>query len=296
MKAYKDYLEKQQYSITTIESYILQAEKFTEWVAKQGLKINLFRYKEAIQYVNYLQKTHTNPKTINHKLTATKHYFNYLINSNEITTNPFTALKVQGEKKNRLLHNLLSSDELEDLYYSYETETDKHPRRILANKRNKVIIGLLVYQGLTTSDLKRLELEHLELYKGKIYIPRGNIGNRRTLELKPWQVLEFIEYIGEVRPKLLPTNNQDLQLVFIASQNRLTDTVANIIKKLKKINHKIINIHQIRASVIVNWLNQYNLRKVQILAGHKYISTTERYVQEDLRQLQEIVNLYHPLS
>lgn len=296
MEEYNNYLEKEQYTKTTIKSYRLQAEKFTEWVTKQGLQINLFNYKEAIQYVQYLQSRHTKPKTINGKLAAVRQYFNYLVDVNEIITNPFTDLKVQGEKKNGLLHNLLSSDELEDLYYSYETETDKHPRRILANKRNKVIIGLLVYQGVTTSDLKRLELEHLELYKGKVYIPRGNIGNRRTLELKPWQVMEFIEYINEVRPKLLPTNNQDLQLVFIASQNRLTDTVANIIKKLKKINHKVVNIHQIRASVIVNWLSQYNLRKVQILAGHKYISTTERYVQEDLKQLQEVVNNYHPLS
>ena len=296
MKEYNNYLEKEQYTKTTIKSYTLQAEKFTEWIIKQQLNINLFNYKEAIIYVQYLQSRHTKPKTINSKLAAVRQYFNYLVHVNEITTNPFTNLRVQGEKKNRLLHNLLSSDELEDLYYSYETETDKHPRRILANKRNKVIIGLLVYQGVTTSDLTRLELEHLELYKGKIYIPRGNIGNRRTLELKPWQVMEFIEYINEVRPKQVPNNNQDTQLVFIASQNRITDTVMNIMKKLKKINHKVVNIHQIRASVIVNWLSQYNLRKVQILAGHKYIGTTERYVQEDLKQLQEVVNNYHPLS
>lgn len=296
MKAYENYLEKEQYSKTTIKSYSLQAEKFIEWVTQQGIKINLFNYKKAVQYTQYLQNRHTKPKTVNHKLNAVKQYCNYLVSVSELTNNPFIDLKVQGEQKNKLLHNLLSSDELEDLYYSYDTEINKTPRILRANKRNKVIIGLLVYQGLATSDLKRLELEHLELYKGKIYIPRGNIGNSRTLELKPWQVMEFIEYINEVRPKLLPKNNQELTNVFIASQNRITDTVAGIIKKLKKINHKVENIHQIRASVIVNWLSQYNLRKVQILAGHKYISTTERYVQEDLKQLQEVINNYHPLS
>ena len=72
--------------------------------------------------------------------------------------------------------------------------------------------------------------------------------------------------------------------------------VLGIMKKLKKTNHKVINVNQIRASVIVNWLSQYNLRKVQILAGHKYISTTERYIQEDLKQLQEVINNYHPLN
>ncbi|PCH75106.1 MAG: hypothetical protein COB98_09415 [Flavobacteriaceae bacterium] len=296
MNKYKIYLSKEQYTEATVKSYDIQAEKFREWLLLTGLECNLFDYKQAIQYVHYLQQKHENPKTINHKLTAIKHYFNYLIHIGEQAQNPFTGLKVQGEKKNRLLHNLLSQDELEDLYYSYETEKDKHPRRILINKRNKVMVGLMVYQGLNTSDMKRLKLEHLELYKGEIYIPKGKIGNRRTLSLRAWQVMEFISYINEVRPKLLPKNNTEITNVFIASKDRLTDTVSWIIKKLKKINHKVINTHQIRASVIVHWLSKHHLRKVQILAGHKYISTTERYIQENLKQLQEVVNNYHPIS
>ncbi len=296
MISYNKYLVKENYSTTSITSYELQANKFTEWLLKSKLTINLFRYKEAISYVEYLQSRHTNIRTINHKLNGTKHYFEYLLYIGEVVENPFTDIIVQGEKKNKLLQDVLSSDELEDLYYSYETEKDKHPRRILTNKRSKVIVGLLVYQGLTVTDLKKLKLEHLELYKGKIHIPRGNIGNRRTLELKPWQVMEFMEYINEVRSKLLPKNKEELQEVFTVANNRISDTVCTIMKKLKKINHKVINNHQIRASVIVVWLSKYNLREVQILAGHKYISSTEKYIQEDLKQLQEVINTYHPLG
>jgi len=61
-------------------------------------------------------------------------------------------------------------------------------------------------------------------------------------------------------------------------------------------NQKVMNIKQIRASVITNWLGQYNLRKVQYLAGHRYISSTERYLQDDLENLHEIVNNFHPIS
>lgn len=296
MISYREYLQKEKYSNTTIKTYELQVEKFTEWYTKEKLHLNLFSYQNAIEYVQYLQSYLTNVKTINHKINITKIYFEYLIEIGDKIENPFTNIRVQGEKKNKLLHNLLSSDELEDLYYSYDTTTYTHSRIKLANKKNKVITGLLVYQGLLTTDLNKLQLEHLEIYKGKIHIPRGNIGNARTLELKPWQVAEFIEYINEVRPKLLPKSNQELQQVFIASKNNLSDTVYTIMKKLKKINHKVENIHQIRASVIVNWLSKYNLREVQILAGHKYISSTEKYQQEDIKQLQEIVNQYHPLK
>lgn len=296
MKAYTHYLETQQYSKSSCKSYAHQAEKFTQWLLSKNYSFINFDYKKALNYIAYLQDRHSNIKTINHKMVGVRHYFNYLIEIGEHSQNPFTDIIIKGDKKKRLLHNLLSSDELEDLYYSYETEADKHPRRILINKRNKVMIGLMVYQGLTTSDMKRLQMEHIKPYQGKVYIPKGKIGNRRELTLKPWQVIEFMEYINDIRPQLLVKQHIVSEQLFVASNNRLTDTVMWIIKKLKMINHKVLNSHQIRASVIVNWLSEHNLRQVQIMAGHKYISTTERYVQENLRQLQEVINKYHPLS
>lgn len=77
---------------------------------------------------------------------------------------------------------------------------------------------------------------------------------------------------------------------------RFNVLTSQIIKKLKKHNQKAGNIKQIRASVITNWLVQYNLRKVQYLAGHRYISSTERYLQDDVENLHEIVNNFHPIS
>lgn len=50
------------------------------------------------------------------------------------------------------------------------------------------------------------------------------------------------------------------------------------------------------AAGITNWLKHYNLRQVQVLAGHRYISSTERYLEDDLESLHEIVNNFHPIS
>ena len=292
---YNTYLEKENYSPSSSKSYKYQAKKFKQWLDKQGYNLTLFDYKKALSYVAYLQERHSNIKTINSKLTATKNYFDYLIDNSQVAENPFKDIIIKGEKKKKLLHNLLSVDELEDLYYSYETDGTQASIK-LANKRNKVMIGLMVYQGLSTSDMKRLLIEHLKLYQGKIYIPRSRIGNRRELALQSWQVIEFMEYMNEARPQILKRRKMTSEHLFIVSKNRLTDTVSGIIKKLKYINHKVENLHQIRASVIVNWLSKYNLREVQVMAGHKYISTTERYVQEDLKQLQEMINNFHPIS
>jgi integrase/recombinase XerD len=48
--------------------------------------------------------------------------------------------------------------------------------------------------------------------------------------------------------------------------------------------------------VIVKWLKLYNLRKVQYLAGHRYISSTESYQQSEMEGLTEEVNKFHPLG
>jgi len=105
-----------------------------------------------------------------------------------------------------------------------------------------------------------------------------------------------MEYLTQIRPQLLQRRNITSDDLFIVSNGRLTDTVSHLLKKLKKINYKVENAHQLRSSVIVYWLSKHNLREVQVMAGHRRISTTERYLQEDLKALQELINTYHPLQ
>ncbi len=66
--------------------------------------------------------------------------------------------------------------------------------------------------------------------------------------------------------------------------------------RARKINASVLNAKQIRASVITKWLKNYNIREVQYLAGHRYISSTESYLQNDVEGLNEEVQQYHPLG
>ena len=292
---YKVYLEKSKYSETTIKTYLKQAEKFSNWCQRNHFQVITIDYKTFLQYLKYLQRKKSSKKTIQHKIGALKIYFNYLLSKHYREDNPIENITIKGVKRT-INYNLLESDELEDLYYSYETENIKDPYHRLTAKRNKIIVGLLVYQGITTTELKNLEVENLQLYKGKIYIKSTAKSNARTLMLKSWQVMELLAYVNEIREAIKELKQVVSERLFIPNNKRLDITVQGIVKKLKKTNHKVKNIHQIRASVITNWLKQHNLRQVQVLAGHRYISSTERYVQDDLESLHEIVNNFHPIS
>lgn len=291
---YKEYLEKEKYSKTTIVTYTNQTKRFIDWCTKNNTTPETIDYKTILKHIKYLQGKKTTKKTVKHQIGTIKIYFKYLLSEHYRVDNPVENINIKGVKR-ITNYNILESDELEDLYYSFESEniTDKYHK--LCAKRNKIIVGLLVYQGLNTSELKHLELEDLQLYKGKVYIKSGIRSNHRTLELKPWQVIEFLEYIKEIREEILLRKSLETNRIFIPNNARLGNTVLNIIKKLKSYNQKVKNIHQIRASVITNWLKQYNLRQVQVLAGHRYISSTERYLTDDLESLHEIVNNFHPI-
>ena len=66
--------------------------------------------------------------------------------------------------------------------------------------------------------------------------------------------------------------------------------------KLPRRHKEIENLKQIRASVITGWLKVYNLREVQYFAGHRYVSSTESYLINDLEDLKEDINKYHPMG
>ncbi len=293
MNDYKAYLQKQGYTETTVENYIKQAQLFIKWCNRNHTTAIEIDYKDCLKYIRYLQRKNTTKKTVNHRLGRVKVYLNYLVEENFKSENPIENTTVKGSKRH-INYNLLEADELEDLYYSFETDKQQEEYHFYTAKRDRIITGFIVYQGLDTKDLKNLRTEHLQLNKGKIYVPSTKKSNARELELKPWQMMELLEFMNETRAKLLE-RTVETDYLFPYDGNRFTVT-HTIIKKLKKYNKKVLNSRQLRASVITIWLSQYNLRKVQYLAGHRYISSTERYLQDDLENLHEIVNNFHPIN
>ena len=246
-----------------------------------------------MKYIEHLRKGKLSARTLKTYVGNLKIYFDYLVEENCRQQNIIKELNIKGVKKT-IITNYLEFEELEDLYYSYSTNKGKE----IAKKRNKIIIGLLVYQGLNTRDLQLLEVENVQLYKGKITIPGTKKSNTRDLELKPWQLMEFMEYINEVRPKILrETSKATEQLLLpIGRSYKLHNTVHKLAKELKGINNSFTDVQQIRTSVIISWLKVHGLRRTQYLAGHKYISSTEKYIQDDLESLHETINTYHPLQ
>lgn len=288
--SFKNYLQQKGHSSTTIHSYQRRSEVFLEWIRSESIEVEHVRYQDILVYMKFCSKQDHSPKTIQHMLIMLRHYFDYLQQVGRVEHNPVKGIKVQGVKR-KTLHHVLETQELHALYHQYRNETT-------VGKRHKVMLGLLVYQGLKSEELYRLEVKDVKLREGKIEVSAGKKSNARTLQLEPHQVMDVYEYVMKVRAEILQQSREKTERLFVGPQGgkHATRFLDALLVEVRTVNGKVENADQLRASVIMKWLKQFNLREVQYLAGHRYISSTEAYKQNEMEGLSEEVSKFHPLG
>ena len=65
-------------------------------------------------------------------------------------------------------------------------------------------------------------------------------------------------------------------------------------RHIKTFDKQFNSFKQLRSSVITFWIKTHNLRKAQYFAGHRYISSTEDYLPNNLENLIDDINKLHP--
>jgi len=156
---------------------------------------------------------------------------------------------------------------------------------------------LLVNQALHAREIASLALADVRLEQGSIYIQGSATTNARTLALIPTQIMLLHEYIHQERPRLLRTPTDRLILTKLGTP----ETGEGI--------HYLVSTYQalfptrrltagtIRQSVITQLLKEgRDVRVVQVFAGHKYPSATERYKQTQVEELKAAVLKHHPFG
>lgn len=295
-EAFKEYLTIKGYSKSTMQGMSLASERFRIWAENENIPTENITYADVMAYIQSLKKQNIKQKTQNTYIASIKRYIDHLVELGIMESNPTEHIKLQGTNQ-RHLYQVLNTEELENLYYHYPTNKELQMQQ-LAVRQNKIIVGLLVWQGLRTEDLCKITLTDLKLREGKINIPGGRKTEQRTMELKSHQVIDMMDFIYETRKAIQQKTNTTTEQLFIgvAGSPTIYGIMRSITNQLKKQQVKIKNAKHIRASVITHWLKQYNLRRVQYMAGHRYISSTEKFKINDIESLQEDINKFHPIG
>lgn len=298
------YLLQKDYSNTTIESFLADVERFKIWLEKENVEIENVTYNDMTGFLQSFGNIAQHTKGC--YLRGVKQYFNFLIQQNERTDNPAEFIQLKGLKR-KTLYDILNRQELDKLYNSYTlpdeaSSKDKNQNwfkaKVLAQKRNKVILGLMLYQALDARDLKLLTVNDMKLREAKIFIPGTRKSNERELKLEALQIMDVMEYLLTTRKELLQITGKQSEHLFISigTSERVANILGYLLKRLNKLNKKVTSIKQLKASVIVHWLKLYNLRQVQYMAGHRYVSSTESFLVNEMDGMIEDIEKYHPIG
>ncbi len=284
---FEQYLYQMRHSKSTVKSYLYTVRIF---IGERSNALSL-KYKDIINYLSEKEKAYNSPRIKKQVLPGIKKYYDYLIEIGARNDHPCRTLTIK-ENRNRdiILHDLFSSKELELLL-------DREERYSDLKLRNQVVMSLFVYQGLTVGELANLKVHHVDLDKGTIFIKDSRKNARRHLEIMPKQYRILDRYIHESRKGLMKTETDALAIGKLGTA-LTADDMNYLVSTYKPLfPDRNLNPQTIRQSVISNWMNEKKLplEQVQLMAGHKWISSTVKYRQHNIEEQRELMNKWFPM-
>ena len=285
-----DFLQYQRhYSDKTIESYHREIKHF-----KNYLKSELIDSYQEVSYQllrGYLTKLYDKnlaKSSINHKLSALRSFYNYLLKEELVDDNPF--LLIESQKIAKRNPDFLFVEEMMGFLDSIDTKND-------LGIRNKAMLELMYASGLRCFEVVNLQLSNLDLGQMLLLI-HGKGGKDRYVPFNEYTRDWLIKYLSEARVNLM-AKNEGHNFVFVNKfGNSLTNRgVENIVDRLMKQYDptKKIHPHTIRHSFATHLLNAgADIRTVQELLGHENLSTTQIYTHISKEHLKQVYQETHP--
>ncbi|MCP3659857.1 MAG: hypothetical protein GY830_05885 [Bacteroidetes bacterium] len=272
MKPFNNYLENKKLVKKSIKRIIQIAQKYLSWLKSKNLEIEDSSYSDLMNYIGYLQNQDLKTATINDYIRCIGHYYDF-----KKLNNVTIGVRLLGETRVKYL--LFTEEKLDKIYSDYLNH----------NTIKKIILGLIIYQGLDRNEIFKLKIDDLDLEHGKISIGFSHRKNERFLDLKSYQILLTYDYTkqNELKNNLFP---------FYCKDNRIRKLLDELLKEIKKINNDIINLRQLKYSCYAIWIKKFGIRKAQYFAGFKKASSIQKYKDQDLESLKGDIVKFHPLN
>lgn len=252
-------------------------------------------YKDITVYIGALRKRYSNVATLRGVVCAIKAYYAYLCHEDLRKDNPAGAIRLKDKAlKDIQLQDMFTSAELEAML----VRAEPYKKFIY---RNRVLMSLLVYQGLWPQEAAGIGVADIDLAAATVYIKGTSQSCARTLELKASQVLLFYEYIHNIRLGLIkPETPTDRLLIGLQGRALPSWAISVHIKRCygnMYPGRTAVCTQTIRQSVITNLLKAgHDISVVQLFAGHVCAASTQRYQQSSVDSLKAAIHKYHSLQ
>jgi integrase/recombinase XerD len=244
--------------------------------------------KQAYEYITQLAEIGLSARSIARELSGLKTFYKFLMTTQNIGTNPFSA--IETPKLAKKLPVVLSHPEIESMIAAIDLSK-------FSGERDKTIIMLLYGCGLRVSELVNLKMNDLFIDEGVVRV-LGKGSKERFVPLGTKTRNQIKLYLEYYRSKLEVKKENSATLILNQRGSSLSRVY--IFKSLKALAakaeiNKEISPHTLRhsfATVLVE--GGADLRAVQQMLGHESITTTEIYTHLDKSYLKSVIKQYHP--
>ncbi|HEX4771926.1 MAG TPA: site-specific tyrosine recombinase/integron integrase [Bryobacteraceae bacterium] len=217
--------------------------------------------------------------SVRRKLAAVRALFKYLRIEGVLETN--VAARLRTPKMKQRLPDVMSAEKTNNLIDASED---------IAKERDLAILELLYGCGIRVSELVGLDLNDIELQAGWLRVTgKGNKERQVPITERAVQAVE----------RYLKVRQPAKAALFLNSRGaRLGDReVRRLVKRyaLLTTGDSTVHPHSFRHAYATHLLAEgADLRAIQELLGHARLTTTQKYTQVTLKDLQAVYDKAHP--
>jgi integrase/recombinase XerC len=274
----------------TLRNYGSDLEQFASYFEAPGVATPAFEQLDLAllrEWLGGLYDRKPAVVTVRRKLAAVRAAFKFAMQEGAIAKNPATRLRTPKVKQR--LPDVMSAEKTNNLLDAVDSgNVVEMPDK----ERDVALLELMYGCGIRVSELVGINLEDIDMRSGWLRV-RGK-GNKERQVPVAGRALEAAKVYLEKRQA-----QASKRALFLNSRGgRLGDRQVRRLVKLYAVlvaGDSSLHPHSFRHAYATHLLSDgADLRSIQELLGHARLSTTQKYTQVSLKDLQAVYDRAHP--
>lgn len=271
----------------TLKAYRSDLVGLSVYLKSQGTRLDAASRADLLGYLARQVSSGMKSRTAARKLSSIRRFYRYLLKQGLVAEDP--VARIDNPKLNRPLPKALTETEVSNLMESPDTGTP-------LGLRDRAMLEVLYATGLRVSELVGLRCDQVGLRQGLVRIVGK--GDRERLVPLGDEAQHWLErYQEEARPELLNGGTSDALFVTRRRHGMTRQAFWYVIRRYARATgiDKPLSPHVLRHSFATHLLNRgADLRVVQMLLGHRDLTTTQIYTQVAREGLKRLHEEHHP--
>ncbi|MDR1971567.1 MAG: tyrosine recombinase [Treponema sp.] len=272
----------------TAETYQVEARRFLEWLAAEGLELGTADSSDLARYLDKRRNSdRIDSRSTAKVISALRSFFRFAVDESIRLDNPASILEVP--RRSVHLPEVLSREAVERVLDTVDSDTP-------LGLRDRTIFELIYSAGLRVSEAVSLNLRDLDLPGagspekggGGIARVRGKGNKERLVVFGEVAVFWLRRYLKDSRPKLMRHLHSPALFIGRSGKRLSRKGIWKNYARFTALAGTSSRLHTLRHSFATELLSGgADLRSVQELLGHSDLTTTQIYTHVDVTLLRE---------